>query len=93
MIPREAGSTVLCNSRDRGGLSRACQVGCIGCRACVQACPEEAITMEENLAMVIWIDVTIVANVCLNAVPVYYPRKERRPGRGDRDEPLVLKAG
>ena len=28
----------------------ACQVGCIGCRKCVKECPQEAITVVDNVA-------------------------------------------
>ena len=47
------GKYVPCNSKDRGGVVRkVCEVGCIGCKACVKACPREAITMEDNLAII-----------------------------------------
>ena len=54
MVPREEkGHLVRCNSLDRGrAVSKACQVGCIGCGACVKACPQEAIVMENNLAVI-----------------------------------------
>ncbi len=54
MLPKgEAGHLVLCNSHDRGkAVSKACEVGCIACKACVKVCPEEAIVMDENLAVI-----------------------------------------
>jgi len=44
----------MCRSRDKGALTRSnCQVGCIGCRRCVRACPQQAIYMEhETLARI-----------------------------------------
>lgn len=47
------GHLVLCNSQDRGrAVSRACKVGCIACKACIKACEQEAITMDNNLAVI-----------------------------------------
>ncbi len=44
---------VLCNSKDRGKITRqVCEVGCIGCKACVKACPQEAIVVNNNLAVI-----------------------------------------
>jgi len=53
-IPRDYQNyLVLCNSKDRGkSVLNACAVGCNACRACVKACPREAITVEDNLAVI-----------------------------------------
>ena len=49
----EAGHLVLCTSQDRGkSVSQACEVGCIACKACVKACPQDAIAMQGNLAVI-----------------------------------------
>ena len=48
-----AGHLVLCSSHERGKtVSSACEVGCIACKACIKACPQEAIVMEDNLAVI-----------------------------------------
>ena len=54
ILPKgEKGHLVLCNSQDRARtVSRACTVGCIACKACIKACEQEAITMENNLAVI-----------------------------------------
>lgn len=54
MLPQgELGHLVLCNSHARGkAVSKACEVGCIACKACVKVCPEEAIAMDDNLAVI-----------------------------------------
>ncbi|MFY9113828.1 MAG: RnfABCDGE type electron transport complex subunit B [Dethiobacteria bacterium] len=54
IIPKDySGGLVLCNSRDRGKkVKEACAVGCIACRACVKACPNEAISFEDNLPVI-----------------------------------------
>lgn len=44
---------VRCNSHGKGRIVREnCQVACLGCRACVRVCQEQAITMDYNLAVV-----------------------------------------
>lgn len=51
--PGEEGHLVLCSSQDRGKtVSRACEVGCIACKACVKACEQGAITMDDKLAVI-----------------------------------------
>ena len=46
-------SAVLCKNHDKGALTRKeCSAGCIGCTKCVKACPNEAITMDNNAAVV-----------------------------------------
>lgn len=54
ILPKsKEGHLVLCNSHDRGkNVTRACKVGCTACTACVKACPQEAIAMENNLAVI-----------------------------------------
>ncbi len=54
MIPREKrGHLVMCNSYQKGkAVSSVCRVGCIACAACVKACPQKAIVMENNLAVI-----------------------------------------
>ena len=44
---------VLCFSKDRGKYVReVCKFGCIGCGICVKACPSDAITLKDNLALI-----------------------------------------
>lgn len=44
---------VLCSSHDRGkSVAKACKNGCIACRACVKACDQDAIEMQDNLAVI-----------------------------------------
>ena len=51
IIPKNyEGALVYCNSKDRGKkVKEVCTVGCISCKACAKVCPQEAITMENNL--------------------------------------------
>ncbi len=51
LIPRSSEVFIACLSRDRGKkVMQVCQLGCIACKKCEKACPEEAIMVEDNLA-------------------------------------------
>jgi len=44
---------IACASQDKGAaVSKYCTVGCIACKRCVKACEPEAISMENNLAVI-----------------------------------------
>ncbi|AZV56141.1 RnfABCDGE type electron transport complex subunit B [Clostridium sp. AWRP] len=52
---RPVGSKVMvnCNSKNKGGVVRkACSVGCLGCGLCAKNCTNDAIKVENNLAVV-----------------------------------------
>jgi len=53
LIPYEATHWVGCISTDRGATVRKyCDVGCIACNLCVKKCPEDAITVDDNFAVI-----------------------------------------
>lgn len=53
LVPADKKVYVACSSCDRGPVVvKACKTGCIGCGKCVKVCPREAITMENNLAVI-----------------------------------------
>lgn len=54
LLPLETGKAlVLCCNHEKGAETKSnCSIGCIACSRCVKACPSEAITIENNLAII-----------------------------------------
>ena len=52
-VPYEADIIVACANRDRGAETRkVCDIGCIGCRICEKNCPQDAIHVVDNIAVI-----------------------------------------
>ena len=53
LFPYESKIRVSCSSKDKGPAAmKACDVACIACGLCVRNCPMEAITLEDNHAII-----------------------------------------
>ena len=53
MVPHNTGTVMMCNSKDKGAEARkACKNACISCTKCEKTCPNGAIKVENNLAVI-----------------------------------------
>lgn len=52
-VPYSAKTLVTCATKDKGAAVRKyCEIGCIGCNLCVKNCPNEAVKMVDNVAVI-----------------------------------------
>lgn len=74
---------ILCSSHDKGAIARkVCgnSTACIACGLCVKKCPVEAISMQNDLAVIDY-DKCIVCGMCADVCPtsaIFDPLKEVR---------------
>ena len=53
MVPQNVSVAVMCSSEDKGAEARkACKNACIGCKKCEKSCPNDSITVKNNLAII-----------------------------------------
>lgn len=53
MVPAKSEYSVCCSNHEKGAVARKnCQVACIACQKCVKECPVEAISMDNNCAVI-----------------------------------------
>ena len=52
-VPYHEDIVVACSSRDKGAdVRKICDIGCIGCKICEKNCPNDAIHVIDNLAVI-----------------------------------------
>lgn len=74
LVPRTTRSLVLCSNHDKGAKTRkTCVSGCIGCMKCEKVCPNGAIKVDNNCAI---IDFSKCGGCgeCMRACPVHAPK-------------------
>ena len=53
MKPIAPQPVVMCSNKDKGALvNKTCKVGCIACGLCVRNCPNQAIFLKDNVAVI-----------------------------------------
>ena len=53
LVPKKAEHLVACSNKDKGkDVKAVCDTGCIGCGICAKQCEADAITVENNLAVI-----------------------------------------
>lgn len=71
LIPDIKNTVVLCNNNDKGAIARgACKNACIGCKKCELNCPEKAIKVENNLAVIDY-DKCTGCGTCIELCPMH----------------------
>ena len=70
LVPKsQMSAAVLCKNHDKGALTRKeCKAGCIGCTKCVKACPNGAVSMDNNVAVVDFTKCT-ACGACVEGCP------------------------
>lgn len=73
LVPYGMHSIVLCSNHDRGSQTRkACVSGCLGCKKCENICPQGAIKVDDNCAVVDF-SKCIGCGQCVSVCPVHSP--------------------
>jgi Pyruvate/2-oxoacid:ferredoxin oxidoreductase delta subunit len=62
---------VLCSNKDKGAIARkACKNACIGCKKCELNCPEKAIAVKDNVAVIDY-DKCTGCKTCIEGCPTH----------------------
>lgn len=81
MLPQSAMVAVMCSSKAKGADARkACKNACIACKKCEKTCPNDAITVVDNLAVIDY-DKCIRCGACAEVCPTGCLKKVFFPDR------------
>ncbi|MBQ3985510.1 MAG: RnfABCDGE type electron transport complex subunit B [Oscillospiraceae bacterium] len=70
LIPSSKRVAVQCSNKDKGPLvKKVCSAGCIGCALCVRQCEHDAVTVENNLAHINYVN-CVQCGKCAEKCPV-----------------------
>ncbi len=68
-IPRNQKVLVACNNKDKAkGAKEVCSIACIACKICEKNCPEKAVTVIDNLAVIDYNKCT-ACGICVEKCP------------------------
>jgi ferredoxin len=80
MLAQETKTVIMCSNTQKGADARkACKNACIGCKKCEKTCPNGAITIINNLAVIDYNKCTN-CGACVNECPtgclktVFFPQ-------------------
>ena len=69
MLPQESKTVVMCSNRQKGAdAMKACKNACISCKKCEKACPDGAIKVTDNLAVIDY-NICKYCGECVNVCP------------------------
>ncbi len=69
LVPQETKTVVMCSNKDRGAEARkVCKNACIACKKCEKICPEGAIAVKNNLAVIDY-DKCTACGLCVKECP------------------------
>ncbi len=70
LVPQDTRTVVMCNNKDKGADARkACKNACIACKKCEKICPEGAIAVKDDLAVIDY-DKCTGCGLCTDACPM-----------------------
>lgn len=70
LIPSSKRVAVQCSNKDKGPLvKKVCSAGCIGCSLCVRQCEHDAVTVENNLTHINYVN-CVQCGKCAEKCPV-----------------------
>ena len=75
LIPDIKNTAVLCANKEKGAVARSsCKNACIGCKKCELNCPEQAVKVENNLAVIDY-DKCTGCGACIELCPTHSMKK------------------